>query len=901
MGYRFTVAIIVIVFMLCHSVPLDAAGRDNGIINGAAATSSEIPLFLNEIMASNGSTIYDEDGDRPDWIELYYDGDEPLSLHLFGLSDDPDRPFRWLFPDTTIHPGEFMLIWASGKDRSTSGEPLHTSFRISQDGDDLILSHPLAGPIDVFKARVIPTDISAGRVPDGYGDWYFFDEPTPGSANTTEAYNGLSEPVIFSHQAGFHENTFDLSLSSSDDQTVIHYTLDGSKPDINAPVYNGPISVYDRSQDPNVFSTIRTSNRTHDWRQWYEPEGPVAKATVVRAMAKKEGNLPEYSKKTFFVMPGAAERYDVPVISIATDSLNLFGHETGIYVPGIHYSGGNTGNSFQRGEEWEREATFEFFEDDGGRAMSQNIGIRIHGGFSRALAQKSFRVYARNRYGDSRFNHRIFHELEDDSFNRLILRNSGNTWGEDMFMDALAQSLVRHFNVDTQAYRPAVLFLNGEYWGIHNVRERYDKHYLERVYGVDPENIDLLTYYKEVKEGDVNHYEQMLDFVTQNDLSNDDLFAEAATMIDIDNLLDYYSAQVYFGNDDWPHNNIDYWRARVPYDPDAPAGHDGRWRWLMFDVDRSLGHETGPEFDMIDWITQPEIHNMSWPNQLFLNLLDNEQFTHDFINRMADHLNSAFIPGRVVGVIDSLSAPVASLISEHIQRWSLPPSVQAWQGHVDEMHRFAKERPGYQRGHIAGHFGLPDTHTVQLDVQNPEYGYVRMNTLDIHPSTPGISEQTYPWTGTYFEGIPVTIEAVSKQDATFHGWRIDGVTTGDSDPTLVLYPGEQTMIEALFTHPSGSEPGELPDRITLHQNYPNPFNTSTTITFDLPEPGFARLEIFDILGRRVATLINQPLDPGRHRRSWDASASASGVYIIRLDIDGSSESTSQTKSMMLVR
>jgi hypothetical protein len=901
MSFRFIVTIYVIVLFICPLSTTDAAGRYLDSENRRTLTPSDFPLFFNEIMASNGSTIHDEEGDRPDWIELYYDGHEPLSLHLFGLSDDPDEPFKWMFPDTTIHPGEFLLIWASGKDRSNPGEPLHTCFRVSMDGDDLILSHPAKGPIDFFTARPIPTDISVGRVPDGYGDWYYFDEPTPGAPNTTEAYNGLSEPVIFSHQAGFYENEFELILSSLDDQTVIHYTLDGSEPDSTAPVYTGPISVYDRSPDPNVFSTIRTSNRTHDWRQWYEPEEPVTKATVVRAMTKKEGSLPVHSKKTFFVLPGAAERYDVPVISIATDSLHLFDFETGIYVPGVHYSGGNTGNSFQRGEEWEREATFEFFEDDGERVLNHNIGIRIHGGFSRVLAQKSLRLYARNQYGDNRFYHQFFHDLEDDTFNRLILRNSGNTWGEDMFMDALAQSLVRHFNVDTQAYRPAVLFLNGEYWGIHNIRERYDKYYLERVYGVDPENIDLLTYYMEVKEGDVNHYEQMLDFVTRNDLSNDDLFAEAATMIDIDNLLDYYSAQVYFGNDDWPQNNIDYWRARVPYDPEAPPGHDGRWRWLLFDVDRSLGHETGPEFDMIDWITQPKIHNMSWPNQLFLNLLDNEQFTHDFINRMADHLNSAFIPGRVAGVIDSLSPPVASLIPEHIERWSLPPSVQTWQGHVDGMHQYAKKRPGHQRSHIAGYFGLPDTHTVQLDVQNPEFGYVRINTLDVNPSTPGISEQTYPWTGTYFDGIPVTIEAVSKREATFHGWRIDGVTAGDSDSTLVLYPGEHTMIEALFTHPSGSDPGELPDRITLHQNYPNPFNSSTTITIDLPDPGFVRLEIFDVLGRRVSTLVNHPLDSGRHRRSWDASSHASGVYIIRLDVEGSSEMTSQTKSMMLVR
>ena len=899
--YHLYAAILILPFLLWPDPLQSKIGSGIGAGNPNGVVSSDVPLFFNEIMASNGSTIYDEDGDRPDWIELYYDGEEPLSLHLFGLSDDPDEPFQWLFPDTTIHPGEFIIVWASGKDRTTTGEPLHTSFRIAQDGEDLTLSHPATGLLDSFRARVIPTDISVGRVPDGYGDWYYFDEPTPGAANTTEAYIGLSEPVIFSHDPGFYENEFELSLSAGGEQTAIHYTLDGSEPDLSSPVYSGPIPVYDLSPEPNVFSTIRTSNRTFDWRRWYEPEGPVTKATVIRAMAIKEGSLPDYSKKTFFVLPGGAERYDVPVISIATDSLNLFGHETGIYVPGIHYSGGNTGNSFQRGEEWEREATFEFFEDDGGRAMSQNIGIRIHGGFSRALAQKSLRLYARNRYGESRFHHPFFHDLEDDEFNRLILRNAGNTWGEDMFMDPLAQSLVRHFNMDTQAYRPAVLFLNGEYWGVHNIRERYDGHYLERVYGVDPQNIDMLTRNREVKEGDRSHYDQMLAFVTQNDLSDDELFSEAATMIDIDNLLDYYSAQVYFGNNDWPHNNIDYWRARVPFDPEAPPGQDGRWRWLMFDVDRSLGHETGPEFDMIDWITQPTINGQTWPNELFLNLLDNEQFTHDFINRMADHLNSAFTSERVAGVIDSLSGPVSELISEHIQRWSLPPSVQAWQGHVEEMYRYAEERPGYLRTHITGHFGIPDVHHVQLEVNHPESGYLRINSLDVHPSTPGVPAQAYPWTGAYFENIPVRLEAVSKQESSFYGWRIDGVVVADAEPSLLLYPGEHSEIKALFSHPSSAGTGQHPGRITLHQNYPNPFNSTTTISFELHEPGFVRLEIFDILGRQVETLAELQLDSGTHRRSWDASSHASGVYIIRLDVDGSSDTSTHTGSMLLVR
>ena len=893
--------LLLIVHLLSTSAETSARGTDGP--EGTLTSQNNTLLFFNEIMASNGSTIEDEDGDRPDWIELYYSGNKPISLHLFGLSDDPDEPFKWMFPDTTIHPGEYLLVWASGKDRATAGEPLHTCFRIAMAGDDLILSHPAEGILDTFSARTVPTDISVGRVPDGYGDWYYFKEPTPGFANTTEAYLGLNEPVTFSHPPGFYEAPFELVLEPQDEQTVIHYTLDGSEPDRNAPVYSGPITVYDRTQHPNVFSTIRTSFRTFDWRRWYEPEEPVTKATVLRVMTHKEGNIPAYSKKTFFVLPEGDERYDVPVISIATDSLHLFDHETGIYIPGIHYSGGGTGNYHQRGEEWEREATFELFESDGDRVLNQNIGIRIHGGFSRELAQKSLRLYARNRYGESRFEHQFFGETDDDSFNRLILRNAGNTWGEDMFMDALAQSLVRHFNVDTQAYRPAVLFLNGEFWGIHNIRERYDKHYLERVYGVDPENIDLLTRNQDIKEGDNHHYQQMISFVTENDLGDNAVFDEAATMIDIDNYLDYYSAQTYYGNNDWPHNNIDFWRARVPFDPEAPAGRDGRWRWLLFDVDRSIGHETGPEFDMIAWITQPLIRNEEWANLLFRNLLENEQFKYDFVNRVADHLNSAFRPERVAQVIDSLSGPVESLISEHIERWSLPQNMTVWQGFLDEMYRYAEERPQYLRGHIVNHFGLPGVHPVILDVTDPQSGFIRVNSLDVIPSTPGIPHEPWPWTGIYFEDIPVTLKAVSKPGHSFEGWQVDGHTDLADEPTLTIHPGVQKEIKALFSTPSTAETEETPNRFALHQNHPNPFNASTTISFDLPERSEVRLEIFDVLGRQVAELAHQMLEPGRHQFAWDASTHATGVYIVRMEVSGGSGLTlhSSARSMLLIR
>ncbi len=178
-------------------------------------------------MASNNATIADEDGDYPDWIEIYNFGDEPINLSGFGLSDDYDNPFRWVLPDTTIGAGEFMLIWASNKDRADPGRELHTNFAIDSDGEEVLLIRTDSTRIDELPPTEIPTDISIGRQPDGTGDWVYFDKPTPGGPNTTESISELLEPPVFSHQPGFYTSGFDLEITHPDPDVTLYFTTNG--------------------------------------------------------------------------------------------------------------------------------------------------------------------------------------------------------------------------------------------------------------------------------------------------------------------------------------------------------------------------------------------------------------------------------------------------------------------------------------------------------------------------------------------------------------------------------------------------------------------------------------------------------------------------------------------------
>ena len=756
-------------------------------------------IHLNEIMASNNSTIADEEGDFEDWIEIFNSGDEPVNLSGFSLSDDYGNPFRWEFPDTTLGAGNFMLIWASNKNRRQPGQPLHTNFAISASGEEVLLTNAEGERLDELEPTEIPTDISLGRQPDGTGSWVYFNEPTPGAPNITQPLEDILDPVQFSHQPGFYTSDFSLELSHPEEGVTLHYTLDGSTPTNDSPVYSTPIRIENRTSQPNDFSTIPTTNLSN-WRRFREPSRRINKGNSVRVMAVKPGYKPSVNTGSFFVFPDGSNTHNLAVISINTERDNLFGHELGIYVPGANHVTGNdnTGNYNERGTEWEREASLEFFDESGELQFAQHVGLRIHGGHTRRFAQKSFRLYARSEYGESRFNNRIFPEQEYNSYNRLLLRNSGNDQSLTMFRDAAAHELVRHFNMDTQAYRPAVVYINGEYWGIKNLRERYDHHYLERVYGINPDNIDLLTGRWEATEGDNQNYAQMLTFLQNNNLGNNARYQDAARMIDIDNFLDYYSAQIYFANTDWPHNNIDFWRVRTSYNPDAPAGHDGRWRWLFYDIDFTFGLSGDETIDMLDWVTNRfnHRHNTEWPNLILRNLLDNEGFKHNLINRMADHLNTAFIPDRVSGVLDRMKAVIEPEIPRHGQRWYYPRNVSNWEEFMEPMYRFAADRPGYLRQNIVEHFNLGGMAEITVDVNSTGRGNVQVNTITISPETPGVSSNAYPWSGVYFEDVPVQLKPVAAGDFQFTHWDVDGNHVHSE--YLDVMPGTVNRITAHF-------------------------------------------------------------------------------------------------------
>ncbi|WP_193745035.1 CotH kinase family protein [Geomicrobium sp. JCM 19038] len=355
--------------------------------------------------------------------------------------------------------------------------------------------------------------------------------------------------IHFSHEAGLYSETLELQLDAIATAGDIRYTVDNTEVTSDATVYTEPIPV----------------NETMNVRAKFFPEQNHDTTEFVQSYLIDESST-------------------LPIIAITTDEANLFDERKGIYTKGIYHRDdvpmpAFTGNYMQRGREWERPIHLQLFETDGSLALSQHAGMRIHGNQSRTFDQKSFRLYARSDYGENRFRHTIFGYDERQRFNRLLLRNSGQDYNKTFFRDAFMQGLVQNLDFDTQLYRPARLFINGDDWGIYNIRERYDHHYFRLKHNIQEENLDVIEHTLDddviATIGDTIAYEHLEQFIREHDMGESQNFEKVAQQINLNSLLDYYISQIYFDNNDWPHNNYTFYREK-PH---------GKWQFALFDTD----------------------------------------------------------------------------------------------------------------------------------------------------------------------------------------------------------------------------------------------------------------------------------------------------------------------------
>lgn len=848
-------------------------------------------LVINEIMASNQTTIADDDGDYADWIELHNAGLMPINLQGYGLSDNYNNPFKWIFPEVVISPGQFLLVWASNKNRTNPDAPLHTSYAISAGGEEVILTHPNGTRISEIPPTPMGADISFGHQPDASGNLVFFNNPTPGASNNQQGFEDILAPPTLSLASGFYEDEQTLVITHPDPLAAIYYTLDGNIPSTESIPYEGAISLTAQFSDDTGINMIRTNPPETDplGFGWKTPGIYPEKATVVRAAAFRQNHFtPAPATATYFI---GMEPPALPVASLAIDTFNLFNHYEGIYIPGIDYEnfgygdgfyGTPNANYFRRGELWEVPSHFSFFES-GSQVLAENVGVRIHGGGTRALPQKSLRIYARGGYGNDYLSHPFFPGQSHTQYKRILLRNAGQDFfGAGVHLrDGFIEKLAEPIGVPIQDYRPAILYLNGEYWGIQNLRERYDRHYFERKYGIPEGQLDLLEDEMIVEEGSAEHYLAMINYIAGNPLSNPDAYAFIQTQMNVENFTDYNLINIFSGNIDWPGHNLKYFRRQTEFNPNAPFGNDGRWHWALNDLDFGFFWSGlyGYEFDMITYVTNPVggewPPNYTWSTFLIRSLLENESFQHGFINRFADLLNTVFRTDHMLAFLDETKAVIEPEIGKHIGRWGYPvTSISQWYGNLTRLDDFASNRPAFQKSHIINYFNLPGTFNLTLDVSNMSHGTIMVNRLHLDASNPLLPDFSgYPWTGEYFGGVPIPVTAIPKQGFRLQKW-VNQQEEAFFENPLYVSSTESLSLQAIFEIDNTSSPALTSQQLAI---FPNPASDRLFIKAPATH-GAIRLHVLNVQGRVV---LSREFEGTGSELELDISSLNQGIFFVR--------------------
>ncbi len=794
-------------------------------------------VIISEFMAGNTGTYSDQDDSYEDWIEFYNPTENAIDLTGYYLTDNLSNLTKAQLvagsESLVVPAGGYLIIWASGKNTLYNN---HVSWGLSADGESIALVDPYGTTIlDSFTFPAQRADVSMGRRNETSDEWVWFTDPTPfGSNSSSTGYIGFLDPPTFSDTGGFYTVPFDLSLSAPEGVTIL-YTLDGSEPaaeniggttytykqsypyspgSLPGPLlegqvvtytYSGSIGIADRTSEANRFSMM--SSTYHASPNSYIPNQPVKKGTVVKAKAVREGYLESNSEThTYF---GFNNHYSVPVFSLTTSPENLFGYKNGIYNAGIDFdkwrcdnpsltvNEGRPANYQRSGSEWEYPLSLELFLPGANeRVTATNAGFRGQGGWSRAFPQKSLRLYFRSRYGNSTLNHTLFPDSEESQFSRIILRNWGNDHQHGLIRDAAVQRTVRRLRFETQKSQPVAAYINGEYWGILDAKTRYDTKYFEREYGIPEDDLELLENDAEINEGSSNtHYLTMRNFIRDNDMSVAESYSHVQTLMDVENFIDYQLTEIYFGNIDWPQNNIRYYRKKTAaYEPNAPLNHDGRWRWLLYDIDQTMELFNASTADL-NSLERAINYNSPWVSVILKNLLDNADFKKSFIVRYADLLNVVFNAEEVNKSIAYYEDILRPEISEHRTRWR-NSTVSTWNSQLNVMKNYANRRQSHTRAHLRDQFSLSSEQQLNLTVVNAEgKAYVQVNTLHLAPGEAGIDEEVTEWSGLYYPDYPVMLTAHAQPGKRFAHWEGDVSSTST---TIRITLAGTTNVQAIF-------------------------------------------------------------------------------------------------------
>lgn len=627
--------------------------------------------------------------------------------------------------------------------RNRGHEP-HASFKIKNKPGSLYLVKPGVGVIDSVAYPDVPpgktwslgSDASdilqmkwgfASPSPNGYTETTVVAERSP-------ALDTLSEMP----PSGFYGEPFAVSFAA---ENFVRCEIGGTAPSENSPI---------------TTSLVVESSKT------------------IRCASFVPGKMAGKILNRTYVFESLPK---VPVVFLVADPKSLFSPDSGIYMEGYNAEAKEPHYGANYWEDKEIPVFVEFFENGTNRsAFAKDAGLKIFGNYSRQSEKKSVSITFREKYGDKRLDYPLFPDFPSlTKFKVFVLRNNGSNFQNDYIRDRLASSISEGLGVDYQRGRGAIVYYNGEYFGIHNIRERSTEYYFETHYDYNPEDIDLLKADNSASAGSSVDYNNLMSWMETHDMSDDASLAYVSERMDIDNFMNYMHTEMFADNRDWPSNNLKKWRCNNPAT---------KWKWFIYDTDFGFANGYSKFTNNIFEFATAEDGD-SWPNGpestfLLRKLLENESFKVAFVNRMATLLSMNFESSRVLSRINSMMAEIESEIVRDQARWGHNSSRMSRQ--LSTIKSFAMERPNVILDELRSFFNLDNTVPVTLSVKGG-------GSVLVH----GLRLDTSPMTINFFSNTAVLVTAVPEAGGVWSGWS-DGVTSA----SRVIYPGEISSLTAVF-------------------------------------------------------------------------------------------------------
>ncbi len=700
------------------------------------ALSSQGSIVINEVMPKNICSSVDDNFQFSSWAELYNSGAEDVDVSSYFLSDTSAISDKWRLSDEDapskliVKPGEFLVIFL---DASTEDPlPLHASFKLPAKKGTLYLFDDSGRQIDRMSYDTTYRNISYGRLEDGSKSLGFFLTPTPGASNNgVETSSSQTPAPSFSLTPGFYSGEQTVSLSDEDGSAEIYYTTDGSEP-------------------------------TKEKGTIYEDPIQITKNTPLRAAAYKKGQIPSnVVSATYFV---DEREISLPVVSIVSDPEYVTGDDLGLFVAGWN---GAVVPSYCNGpdydanymNDWDRPANFEFFDlHNKKERLNQEVKIGNFGACSRTKYVKSIKVNAAKIYGDNELDYPIFKEKPNLRWKSVVLRNSGNDFGRSYLRDGFLQTAASCLDIDHQAYQPSAVFLNGEYYGMLNIRERTNKDFIFSNYGLDEDEF-FLNEGSHADEGTT--YEMVLNYANMSDdvINAPGRYEEIDNVIDVNECLNYFLSEIYVVNRDWPGGNIKAWKPR----------DGGRWRWILYDTDFGFSlYEQN--------YTSRSISLYANKCETFKGLMKNNKIKNRFLAKCYVHLATTFSAERMNAILDSLLNNVqaeAKYYEEYLD--SKHKKEGSFDDNISSIRTFVNRRVPYIYKDIKSVYKVDSTRMrIFSSVESAKFS---LNDEPINVND---------FSGLYFMHTPTNIEAIVPAGFLFDHWEVirDGKKETLYDPVI---------------------------------------------------------------------------------------------------------------------